>query len=275
MIPQGNRLSNIERFNGYQQDYDRYRPEAPAIVRDVLTGYLEAPPSLVVDLGCGTGLSTFIWAGHASRIIGIEPGDDMRSVAQAKLSVMDPAASCSISFIQGFSNQIDLPSGSADLVTCSQSFHWMEPESTLREAARVLRDGGVFAAYDCDWPPVSRREIEQKYHNLIDRAEEIIGRLVPAGEQAHKYDKSKHLANIIASGEFRYTREIVFHHYENCDAERYVGLMLSQGGVQTVLRLGADDLNGEITAFRALVEDYFQGQTRQIMLCYRMRLGIK
>ena len=45
---------------------------------------------------------------------------------------------------------------SADIVTCSQSFHWMEPEPTLAEIARILRPGGVFAAYDYDWPQKAR-----------------------------------------------------------------------------------------------------------------------
>jgi SAM-dependent methyltransferase len=41
------------------------------------------------------------------------------------------------------------------LVTCSQSLHWMEPEPTFAEVARILRRGGVFAAYDYDWPTSS------------------------------------------------------------------------------------------------------------------------
>ncbi len=43
--------------------------------------------------------------------------------------------------------------GTAGIVTCAQSFHWMEPESTFIEVARILRPGGVFAAYDYDRPP--------------------------------------------------------------------------------------------------------------------------
>lgn len=52
------------------------------------------------------------------------------------------------------SDDLGLPDDSVDIITCSQSFHWMEPQSTLREFARVPRPGGIFVAYDCDWPPV-------------------------------------------------------------------------------------------------------------------------
>ena len=37
-----------------------------------------------------------------------------------------------------------------------QALHWMEPAPTFGEVARLLRPGGVFAALDCDWPPVGR-----------------------------------------------------------------------------------------------------------------------
>ena len=37
-------------------------------------------------------------------------------------------------------------------MTCAQSLHHVEPEGTLAEIGRILRVGGVFAAYDYDWP---------------------------------------------------------------------------------------------------------------------------
>ena len=58
-----------------------------------------------------------------------------------------------VTFRPGFGHDTGLASKTADLVTSSQSFHWMEPTSTLAEVARILRQGGAFCAYDCDWPP--------------------------------------------------------------------------------------------------------------------------
>ncbi|KAF9110559.1 hypothetical protein BGX30_007931, partial [Mortierella sp. GBA39] len=125
---------NIERFSGYGDIYDRYRPAAPPLVTSLLTGYLQRKPELVLDLGCGTGLSTLVWKKHADQVIGIEPNDDMRSVAESKLEQMTDAAH--IRFMAGYSNQLAISSETADIITCSQSFHWMEPASTLSEAAR-------------------------------------------------------------------------------------------------------------------------------------------
>ncbi|MWV43278.1 methyltransferase domain-containing protein [Paenibacillus sp. HJL G12] len=275
-IPAGNRHGNIERFSGFEDTYDRYRPSAPRQVIDILSSYIGRKPGRVLDIGCGTGLSTFIWMNHAEEVVGIEPNDDMRGKAEAKLrSQPDHDAKGSIRFISGYSNQLDFKDGSADLITCSQSFHWMEPISTLAEAARVLQPGGVFAAYDCDWPPTASWQAEKSYVELLGHADMLLRERQEQQDQAIKRNKESHLQSIIQSGKFRYAREIVFHNQELCDADRYIGLALSQGGLQTVMKLGMNDLEEEIRQFKAHVIEHFQDRTLEVLFSYRMRIGIK
>lgn len=281
-IPKGNLASNVNRFTGFEETYDQHRPEAPQEVVTLLAQYLTRRPSLVVDLGCGTGLSTFAWKDAADQVIGVEPNDDMRGKAIAKLESLQPAAgtgsdvqSADIQFVSGYSNRLALPDESADIITCSQSFHWMDPVSTLQEAARVLRDEGIFAAYDCDWPPSLNWRVEQAYHELIEQTEAMIRERVDPQKQAYKGDKNEHLKHIRDSGLFRFSKEIVFHHIEPFTAERYTGLAVSQGGIQTVFKLGSSELDDSIARFHALVEEHLQERTLSLMLSYRMRLGIK
>lgn len=272
------RQSNVDRFLGFQELYDQHRPEAPGKVTELLPLYLGKAPSLVVDVGCGTGLSTYIWRDKAQQVIGVEPNPDMRSKAKAKLN----AADSHISFVQGYSNKLELEDGAADIITCSQSFHWMEPVSTLREFARVLSKGGVFAAYDCDWPPCISWEAEEAYHRLIDKSEQLLEQLVPSEEAALKHNKEEHLAQISGSGLFRFSREIVFHNEELFSAQRIIGLALSQGGVQAVFKLGAGEaLQQELELFRSRVEEHFSSGSvnssgsLKVLLSYRLRLGVK
>ncbi|CAG7653871.1 class I SAM-dependent methyltransferase [Paenibacillus allorhizosphaerae] len=272
MIPEGNLKNNIERFSGYEDVYDKYRPQAPQALVQVLTNYAGGKPSLVMDIGCGTGLSSFVWKDDAQKIIGVEPNADMIGKARDNLHRIGASH---ISFVQGYSNQLDAASGSVDVITCSQSFHWMEPESTLREVARVLREGGVFAAYDCDWPPTIHWSIEEAYERLVSKADVIIARLAQEEDRALKRDKGKHLSNLKNSGAFRYCKEILFHNIERFDAERYVGLALSQGGVQTVFKLGSSELDEDIETFRTRVAQYFSGKSLDVLFSYRMRVGVK
>ncbi|CAM4516350.1 ubiquinone/menaquinone biosynthesis C-methylase UbiE [Paenibacillus endophyticus] len=265
--------NNVDRFSGFENDYDQHRPKAPQAVIDILTGYLGRTPSLVADVGCGTGLSSYVWLGHADRIIGFEPNDDMRGKAISRLP--EQGGEASISFVKGYSDKLSLDAESVDVLTCSQSFHWMEPVSTLREFARVLKPEGIFAAYDCDWPPTLHWAVEAEYKKLIDRSEEIINKHVPEKDRASKRDKEKHLTHIHNSGLFRFSKEIVFHNLETCDAKRYVGLVVSQGGIQTVFKLGSTELEEQLRQFQSSVEHYFAGRSLDVRFSYRMRLGVK
>ena len=273
MLPRHNSSGNVERFSGFADDYDRFRPAAPHMVVEILTQYFGAKPSLVVDLGCGTGLSSFLWLDHADRIIGVEPNADMLHKAQERLHHLGDASH--IAFVHGYSNQLDLASGAADVVTCSQSFDWMEPSSTLKEVSRVLRAGGIFAAYDCDWPPTVQWEIEDQYLRLMDRVETIEATLPGNNTPVTKWSKDTHLKNMIASGVFRFTKEVVFHETQPCDAERYVGLALTQGGLQTVYQANPSTIQADIDAFRDTVATHFRGKTLDVIFSYRMRLGVK
>jgi SAM-dependent methyltransferase len=69
--------SGYER-EGFAGEYDGFRPGPPRALLDLLCRYARIErPRLVVDLGCGTGLSTRAWSGTADRIVGIEPNPAM------------------------------------------------------------------------------------------------------------------------------------------------------------------------------------------------------
>jgi len=265
--------NNVERFSGFADIYDKYRPEPPTIVIEILLNYLQQEPSVVVDLGCGTGLSTFIWQDFAEKVIGIEPNLDM--INRAKEKIGDSAEVNNVFFQQGISNNLKLESNSINIITCSQSFHWMEPVSTLEEVARVLKDGGIFAAYDNDWPPSVDWVVENEYIKLLEKVNKITDEMPQEQGKAKQWNKGEHLKRIKESNKFRFTKEIVFHNKEKCDAERYIGLALSQGALQTVLKKGISELDHDIEEFKQIVRERLDNKTLDIIFSYRMRLGIK
>lgn len=116
---------------GFAARYHAYRPRPPQALLDVLLQLAHTQrPGLVVDLGSGTGLSTCVWASYAQRVVGIEPLEEMRQVAEASHTAPN------IYFQAGVAQQTGLPDGAVDIVTCAQSLHDMEPQSTLAEVAR-------------------------------------------------------------------------------------------------------------------------------------------
>src|SRR4051794_19046780 len=75
---------------------------------------------------------------------------------------------------EGVAHQTGLPDGCADIVTAAQSLHWMEPTATLAEIARILRPGGLFAAYDYDWPPTLHWELDRLAQEVGSRLVELV-----------------------------------------------------------------------------------------------------
>ncbi len=268
----GNDFSgNIERFSGFADLYDKYRPQPPAVLSELITQWAHlGRPKKVVDLGSGTGLSSRYWASRADEVIGIEPTGDMRRQAEAQ------TAETNITYREGFSHQTGLPDHCADIVSCSQALHWMEPQTTFEEAARILKPGGVFAAYDYDWPPtMGYWEADAAYEACFAQVEQLEkDPLVQAQTPVRRWSKPQHLSRMKASGCFRYTKEIELHQVEQGNAERLIGLLLSQGSVMTLLKAGYTEDQLGIRAFRATVQRALGDAMQPWYWSSRVRLGI-
>jgi len=259
---------NANRFIGFAEIYENSRPTVPTHAVDIIIDYLGKEPETVIDLGCGTGLSTSVWENRCGNIIGVDPSDDMLNIAKAK-------SNGSVSFINAYSDNTGLPDNIADVVFCSQAFHWMNPASTLAEVNRILKDGGVFAAADCDCPPVCGADAEIAYMNLFNKVRVIEEEKKEICKTFHRWDKKKHLKNMIECGYFKYCREVVFDSIENCDVERFLSLAQSQGGLQTILKLAPELIENDYLSFQRKIYKIFDMELDKVIFCYRMRIGIK
>ena len=257
-------------WTGKANSYDRVRPTPPPALLDLLTQLIGMPhPALVVDVGSGTGLSTAIWGERAERVIGIEPNADMRK--EATQNVEDHPYAAQIEYREGVAHQTGLPDGCADIVTAAQSFHWMEPTATLAEIARILRPGGLFAAYDYDWPPTLHWELDLLSQEVGKRLVELV-RERGLVKHLKMWSKDRHLDRMRESSHFRFTREVLLHHIEQGDAARFLEMMrsnaLSHQFQFTEQEIGFDRLSS--AAFHSLGSEpvpwYFS---------YRVRIGIK
>jgi SAM-dependent methyltransferase len=264
--------------------------------------YAGAPRAEVVDLGSGTGLSSRWAAKWAASVVGVEPNDDMRALAESRPSPH-------VLYRAGLAQRTGLPGASADIVLVVQAMHWMDPAPTLAEVARVLRPGGVLAVADADWPPVSgvtqaerawatlhrrirvfearlaRGETGGELRRTIDPedpalAEEDLvdphrNRLMPGGVRS--WSKSGHLERIANSGHFTFVRELVLSEAAEGAAERFAALMFSQGSYQGLLKaglapreIGADEFEEEVDTGFARSEA-FPG----LSFSWRVRMGVK
>jgi ubiquinone/menaquinone biosynthesis C-methylase UbiE len=265
--------NNIERFNGFSKEYDKYRPTPPPIIVDTLTNYIGETPKLVVDLGCGTGLSTFIWQDYCDKVVGIDPNEEMLQVALSKS--LERKNSNNIKFQFGYGNDTQLQSGIVDIVTCSSSFHWMEPDSTIREVTRILRDNGVFAIYGHDHPSGVDWIVEKSYNDLLLRIYSFLDNLREDESKVKLWSLNDFVETMKSSGEFAFIKEIVFHNIVELTADDYIGLFFSQGAVQDILKHNNPFINTEIKQFTDLVNERLGKKKLKATYGYRVRFGIK
>jgi len=156
-------------FDLWSASYDRsalqattYRP-----VHDAVLGRLDdVDPSVVLDLGCGTGhLTTRLHERFpTASIVGADLSNGMLERAAERLAEHDDEHAAdgdaahlarhddggehldgATSFVRSDAQQLPIASGSVDVVVCTESFHWYhDQEAAVAEVHRLLTPGGRF-----------------------------------------------------------------------------------------------------------------------------------
>ena len=226
-------------------------------------------PNLVVDLGSGTGLSTFVWENAANHVIGIEPNEEMRARAQAHSQ-----ESHMVEFREGDSGHTGLPDGSVDIVVSTSALHWMDPKQTLPEVARILCDDGIMAGIKDVGCPTVHPAVELAYHKVTDAADRI-WRERDLWPKVPTWPLQTYFTLISESGLFSYTKEIFFHDQLTGNADRFVGWARSVGVVRGVLREGVTEEEIELPQLRQVCHSVLGDEGKPWHISYRMIVGIK
>jgi len=142
--------------------YRKYRPIYPPSLYSTVFSYLESSGitrdstsgrfQLALDVGCGSGQSTLTLSDHFETVIGVDSSeaqlDEARGASVGHVNVTyRQAVSHDLSF------QVD---ASVDLITVATALHWFDREQFYKACHRVLRPGGVLAAYTTGVVNVSR-----------------------------------------------------------------------------------------------------------------------
>jgi ubiquinone/menaquinone biosynthesis C-methylase UbiE len=127
-------------FDSAVDEYDAARPSYPAALFEELAK--RAGPlagKLVLDCGAGTGIASRQLADRGAVVVSLDIGEQMLRRALAR----SPRSAC----VLADGNRMPIRSASVDIVTFAQSWHWFDHRIAAAEVARVLKPGGLWAAW--------------------------------------------------------------------------------------------------------------------------------
>lgn len=129
-------------YRDFPEVYDEFAnvPNEPTI-SSVIFQKFNFVDKAVVDIGSGTGKSSFEAAGYASHVTGIEPEEAMRNLAYAKAKELNLT---NVEFLAGTAEEVPLPNASTDIVLAiTAAIHPPDRFALFaQEALRVVRPGG-------------------------------------------------------------------------------------------------------------------------------------
>lgn len=176
-----------DHFGAVSQRYASARPTYPEALFAWLAKIAPAR-DLAWDCGAGSGQASVALADHFARVVATDA-----SAGQLAQAVPHPR----VTYRVAPADASGLDAGSVDLVTVAQALHWFALDAFYGEVRRVLRPGGVIAAWTyaafvlddaaadaivrtyhyetmADWWPPERTFVENGYRDLAFPFEPIV-----------------------------------------------------------------------------------------------------
>ena len=150
-----------DHFSAVSSQYAASRPTYPQALYAWLAAVVPARER-VWDCACGSGQAAADLVQYFSRVVATD-----LSAQQLREAVPHPR----IDYEVALAESSGLPAASFDLVTVAQALHWFQHERFYAEVRRVLRPGGVLAAWcygkgAIDHAPVDA-VLQDFYHNVV------------------------------------------------------------------------------------------------------------
>lgn len=156
-------------FNQVALLYDQVRPGYPeALFDDVVSLSKITLDGRILEIGCGTGQATVPIAHRGYRILCIELGENLATVAQKNLAAYPQVEVRNIAFEDWVTEE-----NAFDLVISATAFHWLDPSIAYKKTAQALTSEGAIALF---W---NEHVHSDASNGFFEEVQELYRRLAP------------------------------------------------------------------------------------------------
>ena len=250
-------MAYVKLFDSVAAEYALYRPTYPKSILNIILEFMSknngSGHNVAVDVGSGSGQSTFVLCDHFEKVIGVDSSAAQITNAQKKIPQMLPESKYKIiEFKVGNAHDLPLESSSADVITCASAWHWLEPDLFYKEAKRVLKPNGTLAVYGYRNADLSVGD----YHCQKMMAD-FVDRLKEAGcwHERNIYCENKYSAVNLP---FAVTERHEILMPWNTSVENFIGFLSSMSGYKDLKKMFPDD-----TLLLDVKKNYLEGKGEQ------------
>lgn len=162
-------LKRLGTFGEFVKQYEKARRPYDRRVFLLLKKLIKIKNPKILDLGCGTGISTRQLVGFG-KITGCDPDERMLRAARIHKTPKG------IFYIKGKGDKLPFKDNSFDVVTAFAAFHWFDDKKSIKEIRRVLKPDGLMFIVNRTgikkWGEGYRRAIIKKVGQEIGRFKE-------------------------------------------------------------------------------------------------------
>lgn len=175
-------------FGKLATQYDTFRPSYPKKAISFIYNTIGVKQPNILDLGCGTGISTRQLAKNKGLIVGYDADKQMLKVASQQNQNQS-----NITYRNGRVEKLPFENNSFDGVTAFIAFHWFMNKKAISEIKRVLKQDGTlcivqprFASFQKDFRIILEKELNLKILKNYKISKEIMPFLTENGFRVKK-----------------------------------------------------------------------------------------
>jgi len=203
--------------------YNEVRPGYPdELVDDVISLSALQPDAHLLEVGCGPGNATVLFAQRGYNLLGIELGERLAQYARQRCQEFPNTI-----IIRSAFEDYDIPSHSFDLAFSADAFHWIPPEIGYPKLMNSLKDTGSIAIFGH-----IALDPQTAWAKTVDDA---FQRLAPQFDNPQKSDSLEWLVDVIKKNfrEYCGIEDVtvkLYYESQTLSADTYVKLLRTYSG---------------------------------------------